>query len=132
MNLRYLKFGHGRCTDHSSIEIRNQRISREEGIEMIRKYEYLQRPKNLDVFLKFAGINEKEFEDSIEHLRDPDVWEKNSGKWTQKDWIGNHSHDEGVEKVKLPIKREPNYSLFSNTESLVNGPYEEEEELIFQ
>ncbi len=130
--LRYLKFGHGRCTDHSSIEIRNQRISREEGIAMIEKYEYLQRPKNLDVFLNFAGITEKEFENSIEHLRDLDVWEKNSGKWIQKDWVGNHKNDEGIENVRLPLKRDPNYSMFSNIDSSTNGPYEEEEELIFQ
>jgi len=103
--LKYLKFGYGRCTDHASLEIRWQGMAREEGIEMIKKYEYQKRPKNLDVFLKFAGISEKEFEDRIDHLRDPSIWEKDSnGKWHQLDWIGNHIWDKGVEDARLSLK----------------------------
>jgi len=102
---KYLKFGYGRCTDHASNEIRHQRMAREEGIEMIKKYEYLKRPKNLDVFLKFAGITEKEFLQKINHLRDPAVWEKKSnGEWIQLDWIGNHIWDKGVEDARLELK----------------------------
>lgn len=103
--LRYLKFGYSRCTDHSSIEIRHQRMTREEGIEMIKKYEYLVRPSNLDIFLRFAGITEKEFLGRVEHMRDPDIWEKDSNdNWILKDWIGNHICDKGIEDVRLPIK----------------------------
>jgi N-acetyl sugar amidotransferase len=103
--LKYLKFGYSRCTDHSSLEIRNQRITREEGIELIRKHEHMVRPKNLDVFLKFAEITEEEFLDNINHLRDPNVWKRNSSdKWEITDWIGNHILDEGVEEARLPLK----------------------------
>jgi len=108
--LKYLKFGYGRCTDHASLEIRWQGMAREEGIEMIKKYEYQKRPKNLDVFLKFAGISEKEFEDRIDHLRDPSIWEKDSnGKWDQLDWVGNHIWDKGVEDARLPLKEKWSY-----------------------
>ena len=108
--LKYLKFGYGRCTDHASLEIRWQGMAREEGIEMIKKYEYQKRPKNLDVFLKFAGISEKEFEDRIDHLRDPSIWEKDSnGKWNQLDWVGNHIWDKGVEDARLPLKEKWSY-----------------------
>jgi N-acetyl sugar amidotransferase len=103
--LKYLKFGYSRCTDHASIEIRHQKMTREEGIEMIRKHEYNIKPENLNFFLKFAQISEKEFLDSVEHLRDPDIWKKNSnGEWELLDWIGNHIDDEGVKDAKLPIK----------------------------
>jgi len=102
--LKYLKFGYSRCTDHASIEIRHQKMTREEGIEMIRKHEYKIKPENLNFFLKFAQISEKEFLDSVEHLRDPDIWEKNSnGEWELLDWIGNHIDDDGVKDAKLPI-----------------------------
>jgi len=36
---KYLKFGFGRATDHASIEIRYGRISREEGLELVKKNE---------------------------------------------------------------------------------------------
>ena len=71
--LKYLKFGYSRCTDNVSVEIRNQRMTREEGIKLIKKHEHLIRPKNLDAFLKFAEITEQEFLDSIEHLRDKNI-----------------------------------------------------------
>jgi len=122
--LKYLKFGYNRCTDHASMEIRHQRMTREEGIEMIRKYEHLVRPKNLDAFLKFMDITEDDFEKSIEHLRDKSMWEKNSqGKWTLLDWIGNHINDPGVKKVRLPKLEEAHFidTGFDNTKRDFNN-----------
>jgi hypothetical protein len=114
--LKYLKFGYSRCTDHASLEIRHQRMTRDEGIEMIRKHEYKVRPNNLDSFLKFAQISEKEFFDSVDHLRDPSIWKKNSNQeWELLDWIGNHINDDGVDNFKLPII-EKWYSLKSSPE----------------
>lgn len=128
--LKYLKFGYSRCTDHASMDIRHQRITREEGIEFIRKHEYLLRPKTLDSFLKFIEMTEKEFEDSIEHLRDTDMWQKQSnGKWKLLDWIGNHIKDSGVEEARLPIRkkleiaRSPKYS--NPREVTSDDPYDE-------
>jgi len=131
--LKYLKFGYSRCTDHASIEIRHQRMTREEGIEMIRKYEYMIRPKNLDIFLKFAELTEKQFLDNIEHLRDSRIWEKNSnGQWQLLDWIGNHIYDKGIEDARLPII-EKWYSLKSaqkKSSRTINSNFDDEE-LIF-
>ena len=131
--LKYLKFGYSRCTDHASLEIRHQRMAREEGIEMIKKYEYKIRPKNLDVFLKFADMTEEEFLSNIDHLRDPSIWEqKSNGEWELSDWIGNHIWDKGVEDARLPLK-EKWYDLKSPTYKLPRDntdPYDDEE-LIF-
>lgn len=111
--LKYLKFGYGRVTDQVSIEIRNQRMTREEGIEFIKKYEHNIVPNNLKIFLKFAELTEEEFLENIEHLRDTSIWEKKSdGTWNLMDWVGNHINDEGVEGARLPIK-EKWYSLKS-------------------
>jgi len=103
--LKYLKFGYGRVTDQVSTEIRNQRMTREEGIELIRKYEHKVIPNNLKIFLKFAELTEEEFLKNIEHLRDTSILEKKSNsKWELLDWIGNHIDDNGVEEARLPIK----------------------------
>lgn len=103
--LKYLKFGYGRVTDQVSTEIRNQRMTREEGIELIRKYEHKIVPNNLKIFLKYTKLSEEEFLKSIEHLRDTSILEKKSnGEWELLDWIGNHIDDDGVKEAMLPIK----------------------------
>ena len=131
--LKYLKFGYNRCTDHTSHEIRHQRMTREEGIEMIKKYEYNIRPKNLDIFLKFADLSEKEFLDSVEHLRDKDIWEKDhNGNWNLQDWIGNHINDDGVNEARLPIKEK--WSFTKTQRDYASRDYsnlDDDEELIF-
>ena len=128
--LKYLKFGYGRVTDQTSIEIRHQRMTREEGIELIRKYEYLKRPKNLDVFLKFVGLTKEQFLQKIEHLRDPRIWEDDKNSWNLLDWIGNHVHDEGVEKARLPLvnKRE---IIISPKKSYSSRNYLSDDEIVY-
>lgn len=100
--LKYLKFGYGRATDDASMDIRHGRMTREEGIEMVKKYDHI-RPSDLDIYLRFTGMTEEEFEESIEHMRDPEIWEKVNGKWQVKDSIANHINDEGVEEARLPL-----------------------------
>ena len=117
--LKYLKFGYGRATDDASNDIRHGRMTREEGIEMVSKFDPV-RPSDLDIFLKFVGMSEKEFLDAIEHMRDPRIWEKNAnGEWVVKDSVANHANDPDVEKARVPqvddreilkSKNQPKYS----------------------
>ena len=58
---KFLKYGFGRATDHASIEIRLGRITREEGLELVKQYEGKIPRKYLDEFLKFADILMDEF-----------------------------------------------------------------------
>ena len=117
--LKYLKFGYGRCTDDASTEIRHGRMTREQGIEMVMKYDHV-RPKDLDLFLEFAGMTEQEFENSIEHLRDPNIWEKHQGEWVTKDNIGNHINDAGVDEVRVEFKGGSKFALSSKETKSLN------------
>ena len=63
--LKYLKFGYGRATDDVSNEIRHGRMTREEGIKLINKYDHV-RPSDLDVFTRETGVTEEEILESIE------------------------------------------------------------------
>ncbi len=58
--LKYLKRGFGRTTHLASIDIRNERLTREEGLELVGKYDG-RRPAALDVFLDILGIDEESF-----------------------------------------------------------------------
>lgn len=102
--LKYLKFGYGRCTDDASTEIRHGRMTREQGIELVRQYDHV-RPKDLDVYLRFVSLSEEAFLATVESMRDRSIWEKGpDGQWRVKDHIGNHVHEAGVDAVRLPIK----------------------------
>jgi len=50
-------------------------MTREEGIEMVEKYDPVV-PSDLNIFLKKTGMTEKEFYGIIDIHRDPLIWEK--------------------------------------------------------
>ena len=58
--LKYLKRGFGRTNHLASIDIRNGRLTREEGVAMVEQYDG-KRPAALDLFLEFLGIDEARF-----------------------------------------------------------------------
>jgi N-acetyl sugar amidotransferase len=58
--LKWIKRGMSRMTHLASIDIRNGRMTRDEGLKMIEQYEGF-RPASLDVFLKAMDMSEDEF-----------------------------------------------------------------------
>ena len=62
--LKYLKRGFGRTIHLASIDIRNDRLTREKGAELVAEYDG-KRPMALDLFLEFLGIDEKHLYDLI-------------------------------------------------------------------
>ncbi|MBL77128.1 MAG: flagellin modification protein, PseA [Chloroflexi bacterium] len=58
---KFLKYGFGRATDHASIEIRYGRITREEGLKLVKKNEGFIPRQYLKEFLEFADISMDEF-----------------------------------------------------------------------
>ena len=88
--LKYLKFGYGRATDDASMEIRHGRMTREEGMVMVKKYDSVE-PSTLDLYCDFLGITKREFYRIIESMRDLSIWEKTiDGKWQAKDSVWKH------------------------------------------
>lgn len=57
---KYIKRGFGRTAHLVSIDIRNGTMSREYGMELVRKYDG-KRPASMDLFLERIGISEKQF-----------------------------------------------------------------------
>lgn len=79
--LKFVKFGYGRCTDHASKDIRLNVMSREQGIEMVRKYDHVVPRESLDYFLNMTGMVEEEFWCTADTFRDPRVWWIENGEW---------------------------------------------------
>jgi hypothetical protein len=56
---KFLKRGFGRATDHASQDVRAGILTREQGFEMIKKYDS-KRPDVMDDYLEITGLNEEE------------------------------------------------------------------------
>ena len=79
--MKYIKFGYGRATDHVCKDIREGKMTREEGIEIIRKMDGV-KPKDLYRWLDYVDMTEKEFDSIADSFRDTRVWSKDlSGNW---------------------------------------------------
>jgi len=71
---KFLKYGFGRTTDHVSIEIRHDRMTREKGKELIKKYEGKIPTKFLKEFLDAANITEDEFHEICDKFTNKEIF----------------------------------------------------------
>ncbi len=88
--LKFIKFGYGRGTDHSNYEIRENRLTRNEGIEMVRRYDHV-KSRDLKRWLKYVDMTEKEFDSIADTFRDQRVWKIKDGKWVKENVWGKES-----------------------------------------
>jgi N-acetyl sugar amidotransferase len=83
--LKYPKFGFARATDVSGYWLRSGRISKEEGIKLIKEHDHKLDGKVLEDFLNFTGYSHNEFWDIVEKFWNKDIFEKNKyGEWVLK------------------------------------------------
>ncbi len=73
---KFLKYGFGRTTDHASIEIRYKRISRKEGLELVKTHEGKIPTKYLDEFLNDAEISFNDFLKICDNFTNKDLFKK--------------------------------------------------------
>jgi N-acetyl sugar amidotransferase len=99
--IKFLKYGYGKVTDHACREIRWQRMTREEGINLVKQYTNIL-PDDLAIFLRWLQIDETTFFRWINTHRNSRIWNQNdNGEWHLLDSVINHLEDIGVEKVRL-------------------------------
>jgi N-acetyl sugar amidotransferase len=76
--IKYIKRGYSRPSHLVAIDIRNGRITKEEGARLVKEYEG-RRPPSLDAFLSFIGMTEQEFlEIAMGHQVSPHVHDPKS------------------------------------------------------
>ncbi len=92
--LSYIKFGIGRCTSDTAHEIRDEHITREEGMALVKKFDGEFPQKNFQTFLEYCDITEEYFWEVIDSWRSPHLWDKVNGEWVLKHTInGDGTHD---------------------------------------
>ena len=82
-----IKFGIGRATYDAAQEIRNGKISRDEGVALVKKFDLEFPKKYFHEFLEYIEISEKEFWHIIDEARSPHIWKKKGNEWLLKSKI---------------------------------------------
>ena len=94
----FIKFGIGRATYDAAQEIRNEEITREEGVALVRKYDGEFPDRFADEIFNYLSILEKEFpvasnmfeqpimnreyfDDLTDSFRSPHLWRYENGAW---------------------------------------------------
>lgn len=79
--LKFVKFGYGRGTDHSSKDIRAGRMTRAEAIGIVLEYDHVKPQRDLQRWLGYVGMTEQEFDATADAFRDRRVWWVENGHW---------------------------------------------------
>ncbi len=89
--LKFVKFGYGRGSDHACKDIRAGIMTRNEGIEMVRKYDAVKPRLDLERWLEYVSMTEEEFDRTADTFRDPRVWRIENGEWVKDNIWGEPS-----------------------------------------
>jgi N-acetyl sugar amidotransferase len=96
--LAYIKFGIGRTTSDAAHEIRDGKITREEGVALVKRYDGEFPKKHLQEFLEYCGITEEQFNEVIDSWRSDHLWQHTSDGWQLKHASWQEAHLIGKDK----------------------------------
>ena len=80
----FIKFGIGRATYDASQEIRNKKITREEGINLVRKFDGEFPSRSIYDFLEYINITSEKFYETIDSFRSAIFGKKLKKNWKLK------------------------------------------------
>lgn len=84
--LKLYKHGYSKVTDHACREIRHGRITREQGLGLVRRYE-LCPAERLDLFCEWLHVTPRALQFLMDLHRNPRYWEQpRPGRWAFKGW----------------------------------------------
>jgi len=93
--LKYYKFGFGFVTDEVCYDIREGRMSREDGIKLAEQYDGKCDDRYIQEFCEYIGISEEEFWRVTDRWVNKKLFEKDAsvGKWEPKFKVGEDFED---------------------------------------
>lgn len=72
--LKFVKYGFGRATDHACIDIRNNRIDRDQGIKLVNEFDGKYPHKSIADFVEYSGLSIAEIDDVIDTFTNPSLF----------------------------------------------------------
>ena len=99
---KYLKFGFGFATDEVNEDIQQGRITRKEGIKLVKEYDGKCGKKYIKKFCDYIDIDEKEFWRVVDQFVNKKLFKKNpkTGEWEPKFEVGVDFDEEKGVSVK--------------------------------
>ncbi len=76
-----IKFGMGRATWDAAQEIRDGKISREEGVILVNKYDTEFPDKYFEEFLEYTSLDKETFYKIVDSFRSENLWIKKANGW---------------------------------------------------
>ena len=112
--LKLCKHGYSKVTDHASREIRYKRITRDEGLYLVKKYE-LNKPVYKELFIEWLGLSgQKSLNYLINRTRNKNFWtENNIDNWKFKGLSSLIKTNKNVNNIEEKIGK-----LFKSTKSI--------------
>ncbi len=85
---RHIKFGVGRAMMDSAQEIRNNHLTKEEGLSLIKKFDGEYPVRYEQEFLDYISMSKEDFMALCDQFRSPHLWKFENDKWElrQKPW----------------------------------------------
>ena len=77
----FIKFGIGRTTSDTAHEIRDAKITRDEGIALVRRFDGEYPKKYLKEFLEYCSMTPADLETAIDQWRSPHIWTQSNDQW---------------------------------------------------
>jgi len=87
--LKFVKYGFGRATDHACIDIRNHRLTREEGLKLVKQYDGKYPHKAIKAFIKYSGLTKTKIDQVIDSYTNPILFKMNTDGSFARDFKGN-------------------------------------------
>ena len=86
---KWIKYGFGRATDHASLDIRYRKISREEGVDLVKKHEGKIPLRYFDEFLEDMELDRKSFYDIVDKFANKELFEVDGNNKFKREQDGN-------------------------------------------
>ncbi len=84
-----IKFGIGRATYDAAQEVRNDKITREEAVHLVRKYDEEFPQRYFQDFLDYIDTDEATFWQVVDRFRSPHLWKKQGDDWQLRHRVSN-------------------------------------------
>ena len=92
--MTYIKFGIGRATYDAAQEVRNQKITRNEAMSLVHKFDGELPKKYLREFCDYIKITENEFHDIVDRFRSHHLWKKVDNQWRLRHTVNRDGCDD--------------------------------------
>ena len=118
--MKFLRLGYSKVTDHATREIRLGRLRREDGIDLVKKYQNVA-PQDTAIFLEWIGLSKDYFNIIIDKIRNKNLWLQNKlGQWELINTLDQYKND-NINSLKLTEITDCDFKVSNREKAIKNN-----------